>query len=67
VPLASLLHFTVRGVFPAPVAEFPGLQPIGVLLLIFGRGVIAILALTTLQRNNFSHFSKFLYTECGPA
>jgi hypothetical protein len=41
---------------PARTAELLGLHAFGVLLLILGRGVVAILALTTLQRNDFAHF-----------
>jgi hypothetical protein len=41
---------------PARTAKLPGLQPLGMLLLVFRRGVIAVFALTTLQSNDFAHF-----------
>jgi hypothetical protein len=46
----------VRRVLPARTAELLGLHAFRVLLLVLGRGVVAILALTTLQRNDFAHF-----------
>jgi hypothetical protein len=46
----------MRRVLPARTAELFGLHAIGVLLLIFRGGVVAILAVTTLQRNDFAHF-----------
>jgi hypothetical protein len=42
-------------VLAAGTAEFLSLHAIGVLLLIFGGGVVAIFALTTLQCNDFAH------------
>jgi len=45
----------VRRMFPARTAEFLGLHALGVLLLVLGRGVVPVLALTTLQRNDFPH------------
>jgi hypothetical protein len=51
------------GMLAASTAKLSGLQTFGVLLLVLGRGVVAILALTTLQCNDFAHFLKFL-TEC---
>jgi hypothetical protein len=42
----------------AGVAKFFGLQPLGMLLLVLRGGVVAILAVTTLQRNDFPHFSN---------
>jgi hypothetical protein len=50
-----LLRLFVRRVLAARAAEFLGLHAFGVLLLIFGGGVIAVLALTTLQCNDFAH------------
>jgi len=47
----------VRRVLPARTAKFFRLHALGVLLLVFRRGVVAILALTTLQGNDFAHFS----------
>jgi hypothetical protein len=46
----------MSGLLAAGVAKLPGLQPLGMLLLVFRGGVIAILAVTTLQRNDFPHF-----------
>jgi hypothetical protein len=43
-------------VFPARTAKLLGLHAFGVLLLIFRRGVVPVLALTTLQSNDFAHF-----------
>jgi hypothetical protein len=45
----------VRRVLPARAAKLLGLHALGVLLLVFGRGVVAVFALTTLQRNDFTH------------
>jgi hypothetical protein len=45
-------------VLAASTAKLPGLHAFGVLLLVFGGGVIAILALTTLQSNDFAHLSN---------
>jgi 1,4-dihydroxy-2-naphthoate octaprenyltransferase len=55
---ASLLRFFVGGVLPAGTAKLLGLHPLGMLLLIFCRGVIPVLAITTLQSNDFPHFSN---------
>jgi hypothetical protein len=43
---------------PARTAKLLGLHAFGVLLLVFGGGVIAVLALTTLQSNDFAHLSN---------
>ena len=51
----NLFRLFVIRVLPARTAKLSGLQAFGVLLLIFGGGVIAILALTTLQSNDFAH------------
>jgi hypothetical protein len=40
---------------PAGVAKLLGLHPVGVLFFVFRRGVIAILAITALQSNDFPH------------
>jgi hypothetical protein len=48
----------MSGLLAAGVAKFPGLQPLGMLLFVLRSGVIAILAVTTLQRNDFPHFSN---------
>ena len=52
------LRLFVRRVLPARTAELLGFHAIGVLLLVLRRGVVAILALTTLQGNDFAHFSN---------
>jgi hypothetical protein len=54
--LGSLLGLFMRRVLPARTAELLGLHAFGMLLFVFRGGVVAILALTTLQRNDFSHF-----------
>jgi hypothetical protein len=48
----------MSGLLAAGVAKLLGLQPLGMLLLVLRGGVIAILAVTTLQRNDFPHFSN---------
>jgi hypothetical protein len=53
--------------FAARTAKLFGLHAFGVLLLVFGGGVISILALTALQRDHFSHFSDSLFPERAPA
>ncbi len=45
----------MRRMFAARTAEFLGLHALRMLLLVFRGGVIAILALTTLQRYDFAH------------
>jgi hypothetical protein len=52
---AKLLRLFVRRVLAAGIAKLLGLQPLGMLLLVFCGGVVAILAVTTLQRNDFPH------------
>jgi hypothetical protein len=54
--IGSSLRFLVVRMLPARTAEFSGLDAFGVLFLVFCGGVIAIFALTTLQRNDFAHF-----------
>jgi hypothetical protein len=62
----TLFRLFVRRVLPARIAKLLGLQTVGVLLLVFGGGVIAILAFTTLQRNDFAHFpGSFLRAQTG--
>src|SRR5208283_2660629 len=53
------------GVLAARPAKLPGLQAFGVLLLVFRRGVIPVLALTTLQGNDFAHFSNSFLQGAG--
>jgi hypothetical protein len=50
----GLFHFFMRRVLAALAAELAELQPAGRGLLILGGGVIAILAIAALQRNNLS-------------
>src|SRR6516164_4786097 len=45
----------MRRVLAARTAELLGFHALGMLLLVFRGGVIAILALTTLQRNDLPH------------
>src|ERR1017187_2749082 len=49
-----LLRFFVRGVFATLTAELLEFQPAGRGLLVLGGGVVAVFALSTLQRNNFT-------------
>jgi hypothetical protein len=48
----------VGRVLAAGTAKLSGLHTFGVLLLVFRGGVIAILAFTTLQSNDFAHLSN---------
>jgi hypothetical protein len=57
-PIAGSLRFLVGRVLAARTAELLGLHAFRVLFLVFGGGVIAILALTALQSNDFAHFSN---------
>jgi hypothetical protein len=41
--------------FAARIAELLRLHPFGVLLLVFRRCVVAVLAIRALQRDDFSH------------
>jgi hypothetical protein len=50
------LRFFVGRVLPARTAKLLGLHAFGMLLLILGGGVVPVLALTTLQSNDFAHF-----------
>src|SRR6202795_237466 len=54
-PREKLLHFLVRGLLAARVAKLLGLQTFGVLLLVFGRCIVAVLTIPALQRDNFPH------------
>jgi hypothetical protein len=49
-----LFNFFMRRVLAALAAELAELQPARRGFLIFGGGVIAVLAITALQRNDFS-------------
>src|SRR5215470_8157459 len=55
-----LLHFLVRRVLPARIAKLFRLHPLGVLLFVLRRRVVAVLAFAALQRNDFSHDSDSL-------
>jgi hypothetical protein len=54
-PAKKLFHFLVRRLFAARVAELLRFHPFGVFLLVFRRRVVAVLAIPTLQRNDFAH------------
>ena len=49
-----LFHFLMRRVLAALAAELVEFQPARRRLLVLGGGVIAVLAITALQRNNLS-------------
>src|SRR6267378_42360 len=51
----DLLHFLVRRLFAARIAELLRLQPLGVLFFVLRRRVIAVFAIAALQRNDFAH------------
>jgi hypothetical protein len=53
---ASSLRFFMSGVLPTGTAKLLRLQALGMLFLIFCCGVIPVLAITTLQSNDFPHF-----------
>jgi hypothetical protein len=53
-----LLHFTVRSMLSARIAELFGFHPIGMLLLVLCCCVVPILAIIALQRNDFAHSAK---------
>jgi hypothetical protein len=64
--IGSLLRLFVRRVLPACTAELLRFHAVRMLLLVFCRGVIPVLALTTLQRNDFAHFpDSFLRARTG--
>jgi hypothetical protein len=44
-------------VFPARVTKLLGLQAVGMLFLVLGGRVVAVLAFPALQRNDLSHRS----------
>jgi hypothetical protein len=48
----------MSGLLAAGIAKLLGFQPLRMLLFVLCGGVIAILAVTTLQRNDFPHFSN---------
>jgi hypothetical protein len=49
-----LLHFLMRRVLAATIAELLELQPFRRRLPVLGRRIIPLFAITALQRNNFS-------------
>jgi hypothetical protein len=57
----------MRRVLAARIAKLFCLQPVGVLLLVLCCGVIPVLALTALQRNDFPHSLNSFSLECKPA
>jgi hypothetical protein len=64
-PRRNLFHFLVRRVLPARITKLFRLHPLGVLLLVFRRRVVAVFAIAALQRNDFPHESNsLLSTAC---
>src|SRR5271166_6601967 len=62
----QLLHFFMRRVLTALAAEFIKFQPARRRLLVFRGGVVAVLAVSTLQRNNLSrHLTVPSCLPCG--
>jgi hypothetical protein len=55
----KLLHFLVRRLFAARVAKLLRFHPLGVLLLVLRRRIVAVFAIAALQRNDFTHFLLF--------
>src|ERR1700730_3152181 len=51
----KLLHFLVRRLFPARVAELLRFHPLGMLLLVLGGRVVAVFAIAALQGDDFAH------------
>jgi hypothetical protein len=45
----------MRGLLPARIAKLLRFQAFRVLLLVLARGVVAVLAIPALQRDDFSH------------
>jgi hypothetical protein len=56
----ELLHFLVGRLLAAGVAKLLGFQPLGMLLLILCRRVVAVLTIPALQCNNLAHSVKSL-------
>jgi hypothetical protein len=52
--LPKLFHFLMRRMLPATAAELLHLQPVRQSFAVFGRRIIPLFALTTLQRNDLS-------------
>jgi hypothetical protein len=53
--LSTLFHFLMRRVLPAELAELVTFQPIRIVLLVFVRRIIPLLAGRTGQINDFTH------------
>jgi hypothetical protein len=51
----KLLHFLVRRLLTAGIAKLLGLHSLCVLLFVFRRGVVAVFAITALQRDDLAH------------
>jgi hypothetical protein len=51
----ALLHFFVRRVFPARVAEFLRFEPVLVLFPVLGGCIVPVFAIVALQCDNFAH------------
>ncbi len=51
----ELLHFLVRRLLAARIAKLLCFHPLGMLLLVLRRCVVAVLATPALQRNDFAH------------
>jgi hypothetical protein len=58
----ALLRFLVRLVLAAAVTELLELETAGGRLLVLGRRVIPLLALSALQCDNFPHFKSFQWS-----
>jgi hypothetical protein len=52
-----LLHFLMDRMVAARAAKLLQLQPVLILLLVLRRCIVAVLAVTALQSNNFAHRS----------
>jgi len=50
---------------PTGTTKLLGFHALGMLFLIFCRGVIPVLAITTLQSNDFPHFSNSFWKSPG--
>jgi hypothetical protein len=63
--LISLFHFLVRGVLAATVAELAQLDPLGCRFSVLGLRIIALFAITALQRNDLSGHDSLPKTASG--
>jgi hypothetical protein len=48
----------MRRLFAARITKLLRFQPFRVLLFVLGRCVVAVFAISALQRNNFAHYSE---------